>query len=176
MKKYLRIEWEKEAGDRPRIMELDPLIENNDELRMILEAKAKNRVVSITDFVPVEKYLLLYVGVDIGRGGFKDTLFLHLSPTCTEKYGESLALVKNFGKFIECEQIYDVIRCTLYEFIVREEGQHTMYFQEFVTNYKGEYLSILSVLIGIFQSFTYHVSDKDHRTAMFQRLTEVWEN
>ncbi|MCX6244686.1 MAG: hypothetical protein NTU98_08275 [Bacteroidetes bacterium] len=159
----------------PRIMLMDETIDLM-ELVEIIQAKAKNRVISITEFEPTEKYLLLYVGMDIIRGGFKNTLFLHLSNTCTEKYGSSLALVKNFGKFRENDLIYDAIRCTLNEFIVREEGQHTMYFQEFITDSNGEYLSILKVIIGIFQSFSYHISDKDHKTAMFQRLTEFWEN
>jgi len=175
MKKYLRIEWEKEAGEFPRVMQLDQTIDMA-ELVEIIEAKAKNHVISISEYEPTEKYLLLYVGMHIGKGEFKNTLFLHLSSSCTEKYGESLALLKNFGKFKECDLIYDAIRCTLYEFIVREEKQHTMYFQEFITNYKGEYLSILQVIIGIFQSFSYHITDKDHKTAMFQRMTETWEN
>ena len=175
MSRYVKIKWEKDAGDLPRIMELDENIENA-ELKEIIEAKAENRVLNITDYTPKPQYLILYVGMSIKRHGFANTLFLCLTPTCTEKYGDSLAMLKNFGKHKECELIYDAIRRTLNNFIVNEEGDHTLYFEEFVRDCRGESVSILTILIGIFQSFTYHISDEDHVKAMCQRLTETWEN
>ena len=176
MKRYLKIVWENNDHDFPRIMPLDNTIENDDDLRDILQAKAKSKLISVTEFEPEPLYLILYVGVNIKRHGFKQTLILHLTKTCTEKYSCSLAMVKNFGKFTECEYIYDVIRCTLYEFIVKEEGQHTLYFEEFIANSKGEYISILQVLVGIFQCFAINIGDRERTKAAIQALTEVWEN
>ena len=175
MKKYVKIQWQGDEGDLPRIMELDNTIEIT-ELKEIIEAKAKNRVLQISEYTPEPLYLILYVGMREKRKGYTNTLFLHLSPTCSEKYEESLAMIKNFGKFTECEHIYDIIRCTLHDYIVSEEDNTTMYFEEFVIDCRGQFISILQALVGIFQCFDSSISNKDYKNAMFQRLTETWEN
>ena len=176
MKRYLKIVWENNNHDFPRIMPLDDTIENDSDLVDILQARAKSKLISVTEYEPEPKFLILYIGLNVKRHGFKRTLFLHLTESCTEKYDCSLAMLKNFGRFSECEYIYDVIRCTLYEFIVKEKGQHTLYFEEFIPNTKGEYISILQVLVGIFQCFAINIGDRERTKAAIQALTAVWEN
>jgi len=51
-----------------------------------------------------------------------------------------------------------------------------MYFEEFVTDYRGRYYSILEILGRIFKAFAYHIDDRVHIKTMCQRLTEVYEN
>ena len=132
MNRFVKISWDSDAGDLPRVMQLDNTIDNDDDLKMILQARGKNRVLKITEYIPKPMYLILYVGVNVKKHDCVNTLFLHLSPTCNEKYGNSRAMIKNFGKFTDCELIYDVIRCTLHDYIVKEED-NTVYFEEFVT-------------------------------------------
>jgi hypothetical protein len=156
-------------------MEWDSTIEEA-ELIEIIQAKAKNRVISVTEYQPKPKYLTLYLGVIFNGGKYENALILTLSETSSEKFGNALAMIKCFGKFVENELVYDSIRCTLHGEIVKEVGENTLYFQEFFTNCKGRYNSILEILGGIFKCFSYHVEDKTHIKAMCQRLTEVCEN
>ena len=175
MNRFVKITWDSDAGDLPKVMQLDNTIDNDDDLKMILQARGKNRVLKITEYTPKPLYLILYVGVIIKKHDCINTLFLHLSPTCSEEYGTSRVMIKNFGKFTESELIFDSIRCTLHDYIVKEDD-NTIYFEEFVTNSGGETISILGILLGIHQAYEYQITDKEHKKAMFQRLTEVWEN
>lgn len=176
MKKYVKIQWETPDYELPRLMILDEAIDNDEELHQIIQAKAKSKLVSVTKYQPKPQYLIIYVAEETNNRRTYPVLMLHLSHTCTEKYGKSIAMIKNFGRHLESEHIYDVIRWTMYEYILREEGEHTLYFREFIKNCKGEYFSILQLLLGIYTCFDFNIENKQYTKDMIQRLTEVWEN
>ena len=79
MKRYVKIQWETPDFDLPRLMELDGTIDNDEELRQIITAKAKSKLVSITDYQPKPQYLIIYVAEEKNNRRTYPVLMFHLS-------------------------------------------------------------------------------------------------
>jgi hypothetical protein len=147
---------------------------DEDELIMIIEAKARDRVKKIYPYQPQPKYLLLYAGFH--DQGDEPSLILHLSSIRIPQMEDySLSLVKCFGCYEEAESIYDIVRFTCHD-IVKEVNNDTLYFDEFKLNSKGEPCSMLQIIIGIFQAVNSCISDKAYVYSQLNQLMEVWEN
>jgi hypothetical protein len=175
MKRYIKIEWENNTDlSLPRIMGRDDNIDE-DELIMIIEAKAGDRVKKIYPYQPKPKYILLYAGTVFHGTGYAPSLILHISPTRNQEMEDSLACVKCFGIFEEAEMIYDIVRFTCYD-VATEVNGDTLYFEENKLNSKGEMCSIMQILIGIFQAVTSTVYEKSYLNSHMSQLKEVWEN
>lgn len=137
--------------------------------------KAGVRVKRILPYQPKPQYLIMYTGVIIDDAGYNESLVFHLTPFRTDKLGTNLAEVKCFGKFIEAENIYDIIRYTHHD-VVKEINGDSLCFNEVTLDSKGDYCSILKVMIGIFQTITSNISEKSYLHAQIKELTEIWEN
>jgi len=173
--KFVKILWQYDDYDLPRIMELQEDITNLDELKMILEAQdeGKNKVLAITNYIPQKQYLNLYIEMSAVHADHRPMLMLSLSNSRNEQLGNRWAKIKTFGGKHEAnEMIFDVIRTSTHESLVREEGTK-LYFQEFITNNKGRYNSILEIISGIFQCVNFNIPEEDRLKMV---LTEIGEN
>ena len=170
--KYVKILWQFDDYDLPRIMELQNDITNLDELKMILEAGAegKNKVLTITHYTPKKQYLNLYIEMSEVHTGHRPMLMLSLSEDRNEKVGVNWAIINAFGiKHEANEMIFDVIRTSTstHESLVKEDNTK-LYYQEFTTDN-----SILEIISGISRCVNFNIPEED-RIKMV--LTEIGEN
>jgi hypothetical protein len=157
-KRYIKIDWEADYDDEPlpRILQLDANVDNDDDLKMVLQAKAHCTIKSITEFVPEQEYLILYI--DIRHNQHLPMLMLVRTKNFCEKVGHNWTVLKSFGQHQESQLIFDKARSIGYDSIIREEDNR-IYFQEFVKNCQGQINSVLELIAGIIQSFNYYCSE-----------------
>lgn len=174
MKGYLKILWQFDDYDLPRVLEPNEDIQNLEDLKTILEAAAngKNKVLSITNILPEKLYLNLYIDVSLAKEDHHPMLMLSLSKCCNEQLGENWALMYTSLRHEANMLIFDVIRCSAFESILKEEGSR-LYFQEFLTTKKGQHNSILHLLAGIIQCVRFNIPKEDRTKAA---LMEIGEN
>jgi len=174
--KYVKILWQYDDYALPHIMELQDDIKNLDELKMILESGAvgKNKVLAITHYIPKRKYLNLYIEVITGQPDHRPMLMLSLSVDRNEKVGDNWAIINAFGiKHEANEMIFDVIRTSTstHESIVKEDNTK-LYFQEFTTDNKGRYNSILEIISGIMTCINFNIPESDRSKAALMEISE----
>ena len=167
MKRYVKINWRNGDHEVPRIMQLHKCIDIDDDFREILEARGNNKILSIREYKPKSKYLILSLGVANDNSGQQQTLILALSDTYNHTNENATIMLKNFGKFEENELIFDEIRIAYNESLLKEEGDK-LYFQEFMTDCRGQLNSILGLIIGLFQCSSYYLNDKTNLQALTQ--------
>jgi len=143
--------WNIEA--LPRSLDID------NDLKEIIEARGKKRVTSITEYAPSAKFLILYLCVNFNKPNDRPKLILSLTETNNHRYGESMILIKNFGKYVECEEAFDLIRCSHFNSIEMEDSNR-LYFAEFLKNCNGQQNSILKLIGEIFNCFDYYLPEK----------------
>lgn len=154
----------------PRLMMWDNTITDKQEMIMVLEAQAKDKVKKIYPYQPKPQYLILYAEIVSGSNGYKQRLILHLSPSRTGKMDDSLTKIKCFRKSVYAELKYEIIRSTCHN-MVEEMNGHSLYFEEFRLNSKGENFSIIMILKGIYHAATSSIFD-----TQFQKLIDAWAN
>ncbi len=108
-------------------------------LRLILEGRSGNTVLSIEEFDPKPMYLKLYLTKSTERSD-SPTLILILSETGNYSEEIDLFLIQNFGKFAECHEIFDTIRVFAQRSIISEEPNKLM-FREFVMDCSRQFNS-----------------------------------
>ena len=69
MKRYIKLNWQGEYSYEPlpRILQLDKNVENDDELKLILQARGQCKLNSIKEFVPKPQMLILYLDISQGQ-------------------------------------------------------------------------------------------------------------
>jgi hypothetical protein len=151
-------------------MELDSNIEVDEDLKLILEGRSGNTVLSIEEFDPKPMYLKLYLTKSMERSD-SPTLLLILSETGNDSEDTGLFLIHNFGKFKECHEIFDTIRVSGQRSIIAEEPSKLM-FREFVMDCSRQFNSILELMQGIFNCFEYNLTAEDRKQAELQSFSE----
>jgi len=165
-----KIEWESSDKFNSRILEWDEEIPDFDEMKMIVESGTKNKVKKIyLNYQPTPQYLNLFAEIYFDNQQYKQRLILHLSPDRNIKTDRSLLKIKCFGKSPDAEMIFESIRLT-YCSAVEEKDENTLYFEEFKLNANGEQLSILMILLSIYQIATNYSSVSDHDTTQLEQL------
>jgi hypothetical protein len=159
MKRYIKIEWQGDDYNVPRIMGLSRSLDIDDDLKEIVEARGKKKVKSITEYTPTAKYLILHLYINFNKPNDRPKMILSMTETCNHKYGDSMILLKNFGKYVECEEVFDLIRCSHYDSIEMEDTNR-LYFAEFLKNCNGQQNSILKLIGEIFNCFDYYLPEK----------------
>ena len=171
-----KIEWENNLdASLSRIFDWDDTIKDEHEMILLLEAHGKDKVRKIYPYQSKPQYLVLYVEIYMDKDVCKQRLILHLSPTRTVKMYESLYQINCFKKSVESEIIYEVIRCTCFR-ITEEKNGNSLYFEEFQRNLKGEYISILQIMGGIYQAVSNCTSNDRNTDSQWQQLIDSWED
>lgn len=171
-----RIEWEKNSdASLPRIFDWDDTVKDEQEMIMLLEAHGKDKVRKIYPYQPKPQYLILYAEIYSGNNGYNHRLILHISPTRKVKMYDSLFQIKCFQKRVESEIIFDVVRTTCHQKAEVNSG-NSLCFEEFQRNSKGDYISILQIIGGIYQTVSNCTSNDQSTDDQWQLLIDAWED
>ncbi|MFZ4523580.1 MAG: hypothetical protein ACOYNC_17895 [Bacteroidales bacterium] len=166
----MKIEWDGNDKDLPRLIEIDDNEVLNDELTQRLEGNSHTKIKNVEWYTPKPKYLLVGVRSINTKRGFKLVLVVELTTTIVDL---NLGIINIYPRLPNHEFVFDILRMEFHQYVVQKGN--CLYFEEF-QSYKGRNISILKILDGLCQTLTNSIESEDYlRTDLLQRKN-IWEN
>jgi hypothetical protein len=159
----------------PRLMEFTDSLDIDNDLKEIIESRGGNRVLSITEYQLKPLYLFLCISFNINKVDSNPILILSLTESESPNKNDSLLIIKDFGRYDECELVFDAIRCSHYESITMQTNNR-IYFGEFIRDCKGQQVSMLNLLYEIYDCFDYHVPANYRKKIAQNEIVELSKN
>jgi hypothetical protein len=171
MKHYIKIKWKDDDYRVPHILDVEKDFVIDKDFKHYIEEQFKGKVIKVEAYTPLPKRLILYHEPLVKGGTPRDFLVLSLTTHPFREIEGITMLIKDFGMYPENEKVYDSIRNRWFDYWLAEKT-NALYFEEF-TEVNGNTLSVIELIVDIYQSFKDEFSMADLRRYKLERLFRV---
>jgi hypothetical protein len=168
--KCIKIEWDGNDCDLPRLIELQDNEVLNDDLTRRLEGNSHSKIKNLEWYTPRPKYLLVGVRSISTKRGFKLALVVELTTTITDL---NFGIINIYPRLPNHEFVFDILRVEFHQYVV--QNGNCLYFEEY-QSYKGRTISILQILDGLCQTLNNSVETIDYLRADLVQRKNIWVN